>query len=1096
MNNNRLFAPKAVVALVFTLLLAVVAKAQKPEITSVDKLSGSLDEVVAIKGSGFGTDASKLIVFFGADKVGTIVSVTDQLLEVKIPAGTTYQHVSVTNTTSKLTGYSHDPFLISFGGTFPFNTTNLGAEQQFQSDSELYDHCLCDLNADGLVDIATANRSSNNVAIFRNTSTVAGPINLAARATVAVGAPTLQIKCGDLNADGRPDLVASEGTVGANDTRVFILQNNGAMSFSVQSVTFVKHKASKLEIADLDGDGRPEVLVGDQFVSDPTNPNKPAQIGVLINNSNGPITFSGTMTLNIPKGTLPDPAFQSTDAIVAQDLNGDNKPELITSQYASSTSNIGILPNTSVPGSISFGTAIKLPKYSDAIRDIRVGDLDNDNKPDIAFTGVSSGRVAIFRNTTSGSTISFAASPVLFAGTLGMWGIDFGDIDGDSKTDILASNVQSKYFMILNNNSTPGNFSFDNLTVTTEFVNRHVRLGDLNGDGKPDVSISSVDRSGVPASKISVFKNNSCPTPRISPATSPIRLCSGVLPYKLTATVVKGAYYQWLKNGTQIACGLNQNTFDVTAGTGTGVYTVKIFSGGATGCGSAASCITESTPIDVTVVASGAVTVGPTSNGPVCIGSTLNLGVTNNLGDTYKWSGPEGFTATGATASLANFQAKNAGTYQVEVTVAAGNCVASIETIDVQAKDVTAFQITPAGSVVVCEGEPAKVLSVVAVAGYTYQWQKNNVDIPTATASTYSVPSVVASNGDYTLVATSGSCLPTETAPVKITVAPVPTASFTMTPPATACAGQLVKFTASNNTDADYAWDFGDGKTSTEQNPEHIFATAGTPTIELTVSFNGSCADTDSKSITITPAPSIEITTAAPDYVICEGETITLSLDNSFTDPVWSTGSTEFSITVSDGGVYTVTANKSGCSLTAESEEVVVLPAPGVIVTADPQQINEGGTSQLNAMGLDNYTWSPAETLSAANIENPVASPLTTTTYTVTGTDGSGCTGTATIQVTVIGEAAVNKLEPKNFFSPNNSGHNDVWTVDKILDFPQCEVTIYDDKGVKVFTAKPYQNDWNGMYNGKELPDGVYFYVIRCDGEENTPRTGSITLIR
>src|SRR5436190_18192722 len=72
----------------------------------------------------------------------------------------------------------------------------------------------------------------------------------------------------------------------------------------------------------------------------------------------------------------------------------------------------------------------------------------------------------------------------------------------------------------------------------------------------------------------------------------------------------------------------------------------------------------------------------------------------------------------------------------------------------------------------------------------------------------------------------------------------------------------------------------------------------------------------------------------------------------------------------------------------------------------------------------------------------------------------------------------------------------DLWVVDHIVDFPQCAVSIYDDKGVKVFSAKPYGNDWNGTFNGKNLPDGVYFYVIRCDGEENSPRTGSITLIR
>lgn len=1094
--------------MIFTFVINLTVQAQRPVVTAVDKVSGGLDDIVTIKGSSFGTNAANLRVFFGAEK-GTIVSITDQLLEVKVPAGTTYQHISVTNVTNKLTGYSHDPFLLSFGGSYPFLASNLGTEQHFQSENELYDHCLCDLNADGLVDIATANRSSTNIAVFTNTSTVAGAINFSARKLINVNATTLQIKCGDLNGDGLPDLVASEGTIGANNTRVFILQNLGGMNFSVQSVTFTNHKVSKLEIADLDGDGLPEVLVGDQFVSDPTNPNKPAQIGVLINNSNGPITFSGSMTITIPKGTSPDPAFQSTDAIVAQDLNGDGLPEIITSQYGSSTSNIAIIPNNSVPGSIIFGTAIKLSKVNDAIRDIRVGDLDGDNKPDIAFTGVSAGRVNIFLNTGSGSTINFAANPVPFIATLGMWGIDLGDIDGDSKTDILASNVQSKYFLILNNKSTPGNLAFDALQITTEFVNRHVRIGDLNADGKPDVSISSVDRVGVPASKVSVFPNNSCPVAKISPATSPISLCSGFLatnPYTLTAPVFKNAWYQWMKDGVPLtdvnACGQNKNTYNLTSTHTSGKYSVKVISGtGATSCGAAASCVTESDPIDVTIVTSGAVSVTATAspNTAICVGDNLTLGVTPVIaGVTYRWKGPDGFTSTVATPVVSNFQQKNVGTYEVEVTVTAGGCVAAIESVDVTANAVESFQITPAGSVVICQGDPGKLLSVVPAlpATYDYQWKKDGTALGGQTATTYTVPSLTTATGSYTVEAKPKACITkSNTAPVQVTVTATPVASFTFSP-GTACANQLVHFTAVSTPGANYLWDFKDTKTSTEQNPDHLFATANTYNVTLQVSFNGACPASVSNDITITTSPPIAITTDAPDYTICDGETITLTLDNSFASPVWSNGSTAYSITVSEGGVYTVTATKDGCTLTDESDPVIKLPKPGVIVTADPQQIDEGGSTQLNATGLDNYEWTPEESLSDPDIENPVATPLVTTSYTVTGTDGSGCTGSATIQITVRGEAVVNKLNPKNFFSPNNSGHNDLWAIDNILDFPQCEVTIYDDKGVKVFSAKPYQNDWGGTYNGRDLPDGVYYFVIRCDGEENSPRTGSITLIR
>lgn len=99
--------------------------------------------------------------------------------------------------------------------------------------------------------------------------------------------------------------------------------------------------------------------------------------------------------------------------------------------------------------------------------------------------------------------------------------------------------------------------------------------------------------------------------------------------------------------------------------------------------------------------------------------------------------------------------------------------------------------------------------------------------------------------------------------------------------------------------------------------------------------------------------------------------------------------------------------------------------------------------------------------------------------------------------MSVKGDLIVNKLGPARFISPDNGDAiNNFWLVENILDYPQCAVTIYDDKGIKVYEAKPYNNEWTGTYNGKQLPDGVYYYIIRCDGEEKTPRSGSITVLR
>jgi gliding motility-associated-like protein len=85
-------------------------------------------------------------------------------------------------------------------------------------------------------------------------------------------------------------------------------------------------------------------------------------------------------------------------------------------------------------------------------------------------------------------------------------------------------------------------------------------------------------------------------------------------------------------------------------------------------------------------------------------------------------------------------------------------------------------------------------------------------------------------------------------------------------------------------------------------------------------------------------------------------------------------------------------------------------------------------------------------------------------------------------------------VDSKKFFSPNGDNQNDVWVLDADeTKFENCNLVIFNSQGIKVFEAKPYQNNWNGMRNGQALPEDVYFFVLDCDGGKNS---GSITLLR
>jgi len=82
-------------------MIAFALKAQTPRIYSVDKASAAPNEIVSIKGSGFGTTQANLAVYFGGVQ-GIINAVSDQLLEVKTPFGTSFDKITVFNKTSGL----------------------------------------------------------------------------------------------------------------------------------------------------------------------------------------------------------------------------------------------------------------------------------------------------------------------------------------------------------------------------------------------------------------------------------------------------------------------------------------------------------------------------------------------------------------------------------------------------------------------------------------------------------------------------------------------------------------------------------------------------------------------------------------------------------------------------------------------------------------------------------------------------------------------------------------------------------------------------------------------------------------------------------
>jgi gliding motility-associated-like protein len=107
------------------------------------------------------------------------------------------------------------------------------------------------------------------------------------------------------------------------------------------------------------------------------------------------------------------------------------------------------------------------------------------------------------------------------------------------------------------------------------------------------------------------------------------------------------------------------------------------------------------------------------------------------------------------------------------------------------------------------------------------------------------------------------------------------------------------------------------------------------------------------------------------------------------------------------------------------------------------------------------------------------------------------CTGAcSTGQVVFIVEEALD-CEIPTVITPNGDGVNDLFfvpclNVDSVLD---NEVTIFNQWGDEVFHAQPYDNNWEGTFNGEPLPTGTYFFVVKFNGNAGV-KTGFLIIQR
>jgi gliding motility-associated-like protein len=1036
--------------------------AQVPQIQKVEALSSYPLNKIIITGSGFSSTPAQLQVWFDQVK-GTITASSEYSIEVDVPAQAKLSNVEVINLSSKLSAKSAVKFMPSFSGE-PFDATKFTAPLSFASTQELWDLCSCDLNNDAKPEIISTKFSSpaTDLIILQNTSTPGtlsfDKLDKTNLSSLDLTFPVDNVVCGDLQGDGKPDLVVTRSGSPRNSILILTNTSAGSIDFAAPlTLTLdIGHLATRSAIKDLNGDGKPEIIVSNSFNN---------TIYIFLNESAG-----GVLSFNSTPIKIDVTGATSTYSVDVQDLDNDGLPDIIVNQFQ--TNDIFLLKNKSA-GAINFPSVQKIT-VNGTLNRITTADINNDKLLDLIITNTVNNQVVILPNKSTSGSFSFP-STLTVATAAGPWGVDVSDIDGDGDPDIIVANRNQDAVNVLLHNgiySIPG-LAFTKKDITTTKPSRNIIAGDLDGDGKPDIAFTSFN-TAINNYSLDILRNKNCHQPKILNAL-PLVICAGQT-IRLNAIPALNVAFSW-KDGSTLLAGAN-SYLDITS---PGSYTI-------TATGESGTCALTSTAVNVTSDP-GAPPSDPaiTSPATVCSGTNLQLSTTLVSGATYTWTGPNNFTSSQQNPTNNAVDSDDAGIYTLQVAV--GACKSNIKSARVDVVDLASFTISSTvSSNTICQGNS---LTLSVSPSYNYQWIKDSGNIGGQTSNTLSVTQ----SGSYQVKVDNGICNKTTTA-VDVVVVPIPNSSFNMTP-ASACKGGLVTFTnTSTNVNLSaspvYKWVFDGSSTSTLENPTFTYNSVNTFTPTLTVSYSGvtGCSDIDSKSITIKDStPPVII---ADKESICPAEGSELSIETNYTSINWSNGGSGVTTSIDAPGDYSVTAvDANGCVV---GDEITISSStvPVITITADPPTIAAGKKSQLVASGADTYVWTPAETLSDATIANPLASPVTTTTYTVTGTVAAGCSASGEITVTVDG-SKINIVVPPAF-SPNGDGSNETLIIQGITDYPQCTLNIFDGRGRRIYQTTGNGENWDGTYQGKPVPDGTYYYVFGCP--DNKPVTGSILIFR
>jgi uncharacterized protein YjdB len=559
----------------------------QPHITSVSSLSAVPGATITITGTGFNTTATNNIVFFGnVQATASGVDLAGTQLSVVVPGGAQYAHVSVLDVVSTLMGESGDLFLPSFDSTCYIQGTStfkprldIAISSPYNASSFPRHATIGDVDGDGKPDLLACTYNGNGsfsvVNIYLNNSSVTGVLSFNSTPYQCATSPGgVNIKLADLDRDGKLDIVVACGGSG----RISCLRNTSTgtgmsgLSFATKADLNPGVGPQEVAIADYNGDGRPDIAVAcsDTFTVH--------QVKVFTNNITAPVAgafpvgFFGGTGLGIFDSFQVNSDRHLTPASIAfADFNNDGKQDVVVSNTLDNS--VAVLINSTLTsgGNVSFNTYQRVGTATFPT-EVQVADINNDANPEI-IVGIYGGSVAEGGFQVVPNNGGIFGTPVTILSGVRGYGISAGDFDGDGRTDVVVTSDASPSIKVHRNI----HVDTDPIGSGTFSASIAYNMSAVNNQG---VTVADIDLdrkadivvANASGNRVSIFENVA--TPDTSSIVAGDSVCVGA---PLTATVAlcsgETGYWSTATGKASVPVGASGSSVTVT-GISAGVDTL------------------------------------------------------------------------------------------------------------------------------------------------------------------------------------------------------------------------------------------------------------------------------------------------------------------------------------------------------------------------------------------------------------------------------------------------------------------------------------------------------------------------------------------